>query len=71
MRGKEDQWLVANESFVANIDGIDKAFVQDVTRVRAGDPMLDGLEHLFKPITATYQDVEAATAGPGERRGDQ
>ncbi len=71
MRGRDEQWFVAAESFIANVDGVDRSFVQDVTRVRSGDPVMVGKEHLFKPLTATYQDVESATAGPGERRGDQ
>lgn len=61
--------LVAAEDFVAKFEGVERAFVADVTRVRSDDPMLDGIRHLFKPITATYVDVESATAGPGEKRG--
>lgn len=70
--GTDGLWLVAAEDFIANIDGIDKLFKEDVTRVRADDPILEGRRHLFRPMDATYKpDVEAATAGPGERRGEQ
>ena len=60
--------LVAKESFVCHWDGSDRQISAGVTRVRAGHPILKGIEHLFEPITAHYE-VEQATAAPGERRG--
>lgn len=38
-----------------------------VTRVRAGHPLLEGREDMFKPIDVHF-DVEQATAAPGETR---
>lgn len=58
---------VATESFSKRFEGADHQFVQGQTRVRAGHPILQGVEHLFKPIDANYE-VESATAGPGEKR---
>lgn len=59
--------LVAKESFVARYDGADHHFTAGVTRVRAGHPILKGIEHLFQPVVAHYE-VEQATNAPGERR---
>lgn len=61
--------LVAAEDFVAKWEGVEQAYVTDVTRVRSDDPRLEGIRHLFKPIESSFLDVESATAGPGERRG--
>ena len=41
------QVYIANESFVANVDGIDKAYHQGRTRAREGDPILEQVPHLF------------------------
>ena len=65
----DTRMLVAAESFVVNFDGIDVDFKQNETRIRANDPRIKGLEHLFKPIEAHYL-VEEATANPGQFRGD-
>lgn len=59
--------LVATESFARRFEGADHAFHAGVTRVRAGHPILRGIEHLFEPIQAHYE-VESATAAPGEAR---
>ncbi len=40
--------------------------------VRAGHPLLKGLEEHFEPVESFGRfDVEQATAAPGERRGQQ
>lgn len=64
----EGRILVAIDSFSRRFEGADHSFQKDVTRVRAGHPILKGIEHLFKPIEAHYE-VEAASAAPGEKRG--
>ncbi len=59
---------VANESFSASVDGVDRAFHAGQTRVSA--EWLDAhpsLAHLFDPMTFHF-DVEQATAAPGEKR---
>lgn len=60
--------LVANESFSKRFEGADHHFQSGVTRVREGHPILRGVEHLFKPVSADYE-FEQATAAPGEKRG--
>jgi len=44
---KKRQVYIANESFVANVGGLDKAFHQNRTRVYEGDEMLERAPHLF------------------------
>jgi hypothetical protein len=39
--------------------------------VRAGHPLLDGREDLFRPWEGPRFDVEQATAEPGEKRGEK
>ena len=66
----EPTWLVANESFVGRLpDGNDFVGRRNITRVRSTDQAVKLWPKLFKPITATYPEVEAATAAPGEKRG--
>ncbi len=60
--------LVAKEGFVKEIDGAPRQFIAGETRLLEGHPWLRGIEHLFEPMRETYE-VEAATAGPGEKRG--
>lgn len=38
---------IANDSFVAKVDGIEKAYHQNRTRVREGDKVLELYPHLF------------------------
>lgn len=64
----EPRILIATDSFSKRYEGADHSFVAGTTRVREGHPILKGIEHLFKPVDAHYE-VEAATAGPGEKRG--
>ncbi len=52
--------LTPSESFSMSYEGADHAFVQDQTRVRAGHPILRGIEHLFKPIRVHYEYQAAA-----------
>jgi hypothetical protein len=60
--------LIATETFAWTFGGAEHVFQAGVTRVRSGHPILEGIEHLFKPVDAHY-DIEQATAAPGERRG--
>ena len=60
--------LVAKESFTHMWEGVPRDFKAGETRVRAGHPMLKGVEHLFEPIKAHYE-YESATQAPGEKRG--
>jgi hypothetical protein len=66
---EEAPMLVAKESFAYRFNGEDHQFSAGQTRVRAGHPILEGIEHLFEPIKAHYE-VEQATAAPGEKRGE-
>ena len=60
--------FVAKESFVCILYGEPHTIHANVTRVRAGHPILEGRGHLFRPLDVQY-DVEQATAAPGEKRG--
>ncbi len=64
----DGQVLIATETFACTFGGADHVFQAGVTRVRAGHPILKGIEHLFKPVDAHYE-IEQATAAPGEKRG--
>lgn len=59
---------VATETFATELDNQPIIVQKDITRVRAGHPLLKGRENLFKLITVHYE-VEQATAAPGEKRG--
>jgi hypothetical protein len=62
-------WLVANQAFVGQLpDGSDFVGRANVTRVRADSIPAKRWPKLFKPIDSSYVEVEAAIAGPGERR---
>jgi hypothetical protein len=66
---------VAIETFtkrveLGNGEHEDRFIVKDQTRVREGDPVLDGcMEHFRELANPDYPDIEQATAAPGERRG--
>ena len=69
---KKAEIYVAKESGQAEVDGVPYTFIKNVTRVRAGHPLLKikGIEVLFAPVDERVQyDVEQATAAPGEKRG--
>jgi len=68
-KAKTTRILIAKESFSVRYEGADHGFQKGVSRVREGHPILRGIEHLFEPLTAHYE-WEAATAAPGERRGE-
>jgi hypothetical protein len=55
--------LVACETGVFTFEGERIYIHEGVTRVRAGHPILEGREHLFKPIDVHY-DVEDTRARP-------
>lgn len=55
----QDQLYIANDSFVANIDGIDKAFHAGVTLARAGDKAVELYPHLFDPLTERHPTYQA------------
>lgn len=66
-----DDVMVARESFVTNIDGDDHTVHAGKTRIRRSHPL-----YLAKPEAWELFDngptlVEAATRGPGEKRGAQ
>jgi hypothetical protein len=60
--------LVAKETFTKRFQGADYTFTAGRDRVRAGHPILQGIEHLFEPIWPHYE-IEQATSAPGEKRG--
>ncbi len=43
----DQQVYIANESFVANVDGQDKSFLAGLTRVYEGDEILDRVPQYF------------------------
>ena len=59
--------FVATDSFTADLDGTPVAVVRGVTRVRAGHPLLQGREALFKRIEPHYE--WPAPGRSGETRG--
>jgi hypothetical protein len=63
------QMFIATESFATKVDGVDQSIVAGTTRVWEGHELLARFPEWFKPIKAHY-GVEAATAAPGEVRGE-
>ena len=55
--------LVARETAVFVFEGARVVIHEGLTRVRAGHPILEGREHLFRPIDVHY-DVEDTRARP-------
>lgn len=65
----EHEFYVATQSGVTEIKGESYTYMKDVTRVRAGHPLLEAAPDYFKPVDDhIHHDVEAATAKPGEKR---
>jgi hypothetical protein len=58
--------VVAKDGFSATLDGHPRAVAKGET-FRAGHPIVEGREHLFKPFEID-NDFERATAAPGEKR---
>jgi hypothetical protein len=52
------QVYIANESFVAKIDGIEKAYHQNRTRVREGDKVLELYPHLFDEDHGDFESYQ-------------
>lgn len=62
---------VAKTSFACELDG-EPVQVTAGERIRVGHPLLRAQPGHFEPVDSTvHYDVEQATAGPGERRGDR
>jgi hypothetical protein len=71
MPSKKPDFYRANQGFATMLDG-ENVFVQQGEIVRAGHPILEGREELFDEVEnfgRFDQDVEQATAAPGEKRG--
>jgi hypothetical protein len=70
----QDTWYVAKTSW-ANADPEFPDFLGGVrgrTRVRGSDPLYRKYPHLFEPLLSSDRsapEVEAAVAGPGQKRG--
>ncbi|MDH5278196.1 MAG: hypothetical protein OEW53_04025 [Actinomycetota bacterium] len=60
---------VATQNFTTDYDGVPVSVTAGVTHVREGHPMLLGREVFFKELEVEYE-MEAATAAPGEKRGE-
>ena len=64
---KVGELYVAAESFVS-ADGT--AYHKNVTRVSGKLIAKNKWEHLFKPLEVSHPEIEAAVAGPGDKRGE-
>lgn len=62
----DDAILVATSSFSTTINGVPRVVTKGET-FREGHPVVEGREELFKPF-AVDNELETATAAPGERR---
>lgn len=62
---------IAVQSGVCEVDGEPYVFVAGRTLVRAGHPLLKAVPDYFEPtLDHVHYDNEAASAAPGEKRGD-
>ena len=52
------------------VDGEGNSFHANITRVSGALVTKNKWEHLFKPIEVSHPEIEAATAAPGEKRGE-
>lgn len=57
---QQGQIYVAKESFSVDLNGASVPVVGDVTTVREGHPLLEGREHLFKPVVVDYEVEQSA-----------
>lgn len=64
----DDIYVAATSGTIHLDDGTVVQLQQGITRVRAGHPLLDGRESMFRLLDVHY-DVEQATARPSEKRG--
>jgi pyruvate/2-oxoglutarate dehydrogenase complex dihydrolipoamide acyltransferase (E2) component len=69
---KKSGYYRANQGFATVLDG-ENVFVKEGEFVPAGHPLLKGRDDLFEPATSfgrwDNDEVEQATAAPGEKRG--
>jgi hypothetical protein len=63
----EGRILVAKDSFVALVKGVEYTVHGGVTRIREGHPLQKAMPEAFEPLTVHFE-VEQATAAPGEKR---
>lgn len=61
------QLMIAKESYVTTVNGVEETVIAGVTRVREGHQIMAGREDLFEPAPADYE-IEEATAAPGRKR---
>ena len=64
------QMVTPIDSFIAAYDGIEYTYRPE-ERYRSDTPRIQGILQLFKPVQATFIEVESASAAPGEKRGQQ
>jgi hypothetical protein len=63
------EMMVATETFFASVDGASRRIVRGVDRVRSDHPLVRSNPGYWEPVRVTIgDDVEQATAGPGEKR---
>ena len=65
-------WYVCDQPFTSADPDFPFIGRKGVTRLRGDDPAFRRFAKFFKPITSsdrTAPDVEAAVAGPGQKRG--
>lgn len=63
--------MVATETFRAVVNGFSDLITAGETIVDADHELVRNYPDKFERVKADRPDVEAATANPGERRGDQ
>lgn len=63
--------MVATETFRAVVNGFSELVKAGETIVDADHELVRAHPEKFERVKVERPDVEAATSGPGERRGDQ
>lgn len=66
-----DDMMVAKDSFATEIEGTDHIVHAGKTRVRRSHPLYRANPEAWEVFDANPTVVEAATRGPGEKRGAQ